>query len=169
MSAAAIDAGLPCGVGLPCAPQLPADITRRRLLELGGAAMLTVVIARGLPALAAAAPGAAPGVAPHWLRASYASLVGDRFRIHREGAAPLSVRLAGIRDLVAGGGARDPRRDAFALRFYSPRTPGIEQDVYRLTHPELGSFELLLVPHGLDRRGQSYEAIINRAQPRRPT
>jgi len=68
---AAIAAGLPLEAGSPRVPGLPTDMTRRRLLELGGAAALTVVIARGLPALTApAAAGAAPDVAPHLLRAS---------------------------------------------------------------------------------------------------
>lgn len=149
--------------GHPVGTPLSVDLTRRRLLELSGAAVLGAMIAQAWPlSQTASAPAGTGAAAPHLLRSGYAGLVGQRFAIAAGGASPLSVRLVEIRDL---GRAAPGHEDAFALRFHGPRAPRLEQAVHELRHSQLGRFHLLLAPSGTGRRGQDYEAIINRLRP----
>jgi Domain of unknown function (DUF6916) len=55
-----------------------------------------------------------------------------------------------------------PRPEPFSLVFAGPADPRLEQRVYRLRHPDLGAFELFLVPIGYDPEdGLLYEAVFN--------
>ena len=86
------------------------------------------------------------------------------------------AHLNGRFNLTAGNGAAfelellevtenspSPRQEQFALVFRAPLTAPSEQGIYQLTHAELGSGALFLVPLRRDAAGLYYEAIFNRS------
>ena len=52
------------------------------------------------------------------------------------------------------------RAQPFSLTFTS-RTHQLLQDTFRITHAELGEFQLFIVPIQPDARGALYEAVFN--------
>jgi hypothetical protein len=44
--------------------------------------------------------------------------------------------------------------------FRGPKKPELPQKIYKLEHDKLGTFELFLVPIGLDKEGMRYQAIF---------
>ena len=55
-----------------------------------------------------------------------------------------------------------PGWESFSLLFAGP-TPALPQAIYAVDHPELGAFELFLVPIASPAEVQQYEAVFNRS------
>ncbi|MEK6409225.1 MAG: hypothetical protein AABN34_20055 [Acidobacteriota bacterium] len=55
-----------------------------------------------------------------------------------------------------------PRQEQFAILFRGPRDTLLAQGTYLLEHDAIGSFDLFLVPVGMDDQGIDYEAVFNR-------
>ena len=89
--------------------------------------------------------------------------LGERFRIHPQGAPPYDVTLieatALARDAGRGGGD-DGGRTPFSIVFRAPADRLLPQQIYRLDHDAIGTFEIFLVPIGPDREGMRYEAVF---------
>lgn len=136
-------------------PHGPA-LTRRRLLVAGGAATAAVLV----PVEARASTGPHTRTPSHLRRSSYASLRTPDFRLANGGASTV-VRLDGVGDLsdarLAGS------EDAFSLAFSGDPLAQVAETQSTLSHPELGSFELLVAPVGKPGARQDYEAIVNRS------
>jgi hypothetical protein len=54
-----------------------------------------------------------------------------------------------------------PDHPAFSLIFHSSDPERLEQQIFALEHPELGQFDLFLVPVARTENGIAYEAVIN--------
>ena len=82
--------------------------------------------------------------------------VNTAFTLHWEGEeCPLTLTEAsGVR------GGNPAKRQPFSLLFSG--TPGrvFPQQIYPLTHPEMGRLEIFLVPVGASPEGTQYEAIF---------
>ena len=140
-------------------------MSRAGLLKLGAA--VAVVLGGGSAARAVAGSGApAPKNAelaggrtvrsPRHLRlATYVPLVGSAFRIHRSKSS-LGVKLVSATRLPSEVG------ESFSLIFKGHGNAKLGQETYTIEHPRLGAFPLFLVPVGPARRGQSFEAVVNR-------
>ena len=142
------------------------SMSRTGLLKLGAVAAL--VLGAGPAAKALESTSAAPtateaeGVAaprvrgPRYLRlGTYVPLVGSTFRIHRDGALPLSVKLASATRLEGVG-------ESFSLIFRGHANARLEQQVYDFEHPSLGTFPLFVVPVGRAAKGRDFQVIVNR-------
>jgi hypothetical protein len=68
-------------------------------------------------------------------------------------ADEVDLTLAEVRELPTHDSLK---RRPFAIVFNGPETPFVPQGSYKLEHPELGAFELFLVPIG----PTSYEAVF---------
>ena len=92
-------------------------------------------------------------------RATFERLVGSDFRVLVDETRSVSVKLVQCRALPPASQRDDPaiRAEPFSLLFKGPRELVLEQQIYRLEHPDLGSLELFLVPVGF---GES-EAVFN--------
>lgn len=91
----------------------------------------------------------------------FQSRAGQEFRLELGGGNDLKLELAAVRDL---GRRADPGGElsTYALVFRSPgERRHAPQGTYRLTHAELGTLEVFLVPIGPDAGGMRYEAIFN--------
>lgn len=80
-------------------------------------------------------------------------LVGARFAVSE---------LADVLELVSVArlNSPSPRPQPFSLTFAS-RTHKLTQATFRLAHPQLGTFDVFLVPLQPDARGGLYEAVFN--------
>lgn len=80
----------------------------------------------------------------------------------QEGTAPLGLELIEATESTEPGG-RGPagqERRQFSLVFRGPFEPMLPQLIYPLTHDELGSLDLFLVPIGPDQVGMRYQAAF---------
>jgi hypothetical protein len=139
-------------------------LTRRRLVQAGGAAAV------GLMLGAAPASGAAialPGTTPAYLRrASYARLKGTALTTTGASGANVTLRLAEVADLARARVERSyvARDDAFSLTLTGPRGAPLSGSVHELRHASLGTFSLFLVPVGRPTKTeQSYEVVVDRS------
>jgi hypothetical protein len=87
---------------------------------------------------------------------SFEPLIGDDFTF-AIGEHRLEVRLGEVTPLSdRAAGVRKP----FSLVFLGPPAPVWAQQIYRVFHPSLGSFDLFLVPIGPEGEAMRYEAIF---------
>ena len=141
------------------------SVSRTGLLKLGAVAALVLGAGPAAKALesSSAAPAATedPAIAtrvrgPRHLRlATYIPLVGSTFKIRREGASPLSVKLVSATRLEGVG-------ESFSLIFRGHANARLGQQVYDFEHPSLGTFPLFVVPVGRATKGRDFQVIVNR-------
>jgi hypothetical protein len=95
-------------------------------------------------------------------RADFAECLGQPFKIECGGQA-VEAELAA----VTGLGFKSPddeqlgRRESFTLMFHAPKQWRYPQRIYRLSHSQLGTLDVFLVPLGPDARGIRLEAVFN--------
>jgi hypothetical protein len=75
--------------------------------------------------------------------------LGEGQTVPLELAAVLGTGLQGLAN-----------REQFSLHFRGPASPALSQRIYRLSHPQLGTLEIFLVPIGRDPGGMTYEAVF---------
>jgi len=87
----------------------------------------------------------------------FQSRLGQEFCLGLGAGAELRLELTAVRDL-----GRRSDLSTYALEFRSPgERRHAPQGTYRLTHAELGTLEVFLVPIGPDTEGMRYEAVFN--------
>lgn len=92
-----------------------------------------------------------------FLRAeSYQGLVGAAFPWQAAEGVTLALTLLEVTPKLD-----DEVQYAFSLVFGSDETTARPQQLYRLSHPSLGDFDLFLVPIQKRKSGIIYEAVIN--------
>lgn len=84
---------------------------------------------------------------------TFKPLLNERFVLVTEDGR-VDLELVDVTESAARGAAR---RAQFSIVFSGPADPVLPQAIYRLEHPELGAFDLFLVPIAPG----SYEAIFN--------
>lgn len=136
------------------------SLTRRRLLQSGGAAFaVTLVDLHGwVPALASGVSGSAPA---YLRRSSYVPLTGQSFTVASDGQGSQTLTLLSVSDLDGPGLAGS--EDAFRLEFSGPLGQSMQQGVYRLTNPALGPAELFIAAVDRPQSAQGYELIVDRS------
>jgi hypothetical protein len=86
--------------------------------------------------------------------------LGQGFRLALSAAEALDLTLIEVREAMAGG-LGSPHRAPFSVVFRGgPRTRHLPQQIYDLTHPELGTLSIFIVPIGPDSEGMRYEAVF---------
>ena len=95
--------------------------------------------------------------------ATFTAHLGATFCIHLESGTTLAAELIEVTPLSA----RSPQgteiqrpRTPFSLVFRSPAHPRLVQSIYQMAHPAIGTFEIFLVPIGMDAQGLRCEAIF---------
>jgi hypothetical protein len=87
--------------------------------------------------------------------ATFEPYVGEMFPIH-DGDERLETTLIAAQAVGSGGDGRDP----FSVVFRGPPGVVLEQRIYRIDHPSMGTLELFIVPIGPDDSGMCYEAVF---------
>jgi hypothetical protein len=93
------------------------------------------------------------------VRETFEPFVGTSFALVTEAGEELSVDLVEAVDLGSGG-VGQPLRGPFSLLFRAPADAVLPQRIYSLRHPDLGAFDLFLVPVRADERGLMIEAVF---------
>ena len=90
--------------------------------------------------------------------------VGEAFRLHVQGAVPLTLVLERVTEIPGSGwrpGDSTERRQPFSLSFLGPPEVVLPQAIYRFEHEAIGTFEMFIVPVGRTASGVSYEAVFS--------
>ena len=91
--------------------------------------------------------------------ASFQPLVGQTFGVEITGESSIQLTLT-----EANLGPWQPPEgspSAFELMFRGPSDPILPQATYRLTHPELGSLDIFIVPIAHSDERTTYQAVFN--------
>jgi hypothetical protein len=138
-------------------------MTRRRLLQAGGAGVALAVAGGAGRVVSAGAFASANGVLR---RSRYAPHVGRAFRLTAPDGTSIMAKLAAVEDVAP---ATQPRLrgsdDAFVLVFRGPARPQLAQDVLDIRHPGAGRATLLASPSSRGRHGQDYTVVVNTLPP----
>jgi hypothetical protein len=89
--------------------------------------------------------------------ADFEPRIGETFSARASEGRPLALTLTGVagRHAPPGGG-----RTPFSLEFRDRRADHVPQQTVAVEHPELGAFELFVVPLGPGPEGMRYEAVF---------
>jgi hypothetical protein len=87
----------------------------------------------------------------------FAEQLQTNFKVHAEGADPLSLKLTAVRE-----GETSPKIELFSLLFLGPQAPRLRQQIHRFEHEKLGTFELFLTAIGANADGIMYEVVFHR-------
>jgi hypothetical protein len=63
---------------------------------------------------------------------------------------------------VAGGGAHAQQYESFSLMFDGAQSQPLGQGTYLFEHPQIGSFDLFIVPIAAENGRLHYQAVFNR-------
>jgi hypothetical protein len=141
------------------------QMTRRRLLQAGGAGVVLAVAGGAGRVVSAGASATANGALR---RSRYAPHVGRSFRLTAPDGTSIMAKLAAVEDLSP---ATQPRLrgsdDAFVLVFRGPARPQLAQNVLDIRHPGAGRAALLASPCSRGRHGQDYAVVVNSLPPSR--
>ena len=96
--------------------------------------------------------------------ATFQPHVGERFDVTPKQGKPFEAVLSSCEETSYG--SPDERRQAaqrvpFSLVFHGPSTLPVGQQMCAFRHPQLGDFDLFIVPLGPDEQGMRYEAVIS--------
>lgn len=89
---------------------------------------------------------------------SFTAHVNSVFKI-RDQQSPTSIE-ATLVEVTEGVSSAEVEQ--FSILFHGPAEPMLSQRTYSVEHPELGEFDLFLVPIGVDHDHAQYEAVFNR-------
>jgi hypothetical protein len=90
--------------------------------------------------------------------AQFAEFVDQDFEIDLKDTARLKARLVEVRSL---GAARAGSPEPFALEFRADASVRLPQQIYAVSHRQLGTMEIFLVQIGADSTGAYFEAVFN--------
>jgi hypothetical protein len=96
--------------------------------------------------------------------ATFKPHVGDRFKVSPQEGEPFEAVLSSCEETTYGSPgerAETAQRVPFSLVFVGPAEHAVNQQICAFSHPELGAFDLFIVPLGPGEEGMRYEAVIS--------
>jgi hypothetical protein len=91
--------------------------------------------------------------------------LNTRFQVHTSSATTITlelIKVTGWQPTSPAKSANVPNLDCFSALFRGPRRKALASGTYRLTHDQLGDFELFMTPVNDHTKQQVYEAVFNR-------
>ena len=89
---------------------------------------------------------------------TFAGRVGRTFRVEPQPGESVEWELISAEAL--GGAGAAGHRTPFSLVFRGPLTPVLPQAIYPMAEPDVGVFDIFVVPIGPDTAGMCYEAVF---------
>jgi hypothetical protein len=99
----------------------------------------------------------------YYHKSTFVAYLNTRFRFQTKALRWVPLWLVEVKNVGPVPDAATPGKECFSLVFRSQTR--FRQNTYTLHHDALGKFNLFLVPVGPYKKGQSYEAVINRLNP----
>ena len=96
--------------------------------------------------------------------AEYTKNLNTTFRFEAEGREPLDLKLIAVTPRPSGP-TEQAGMERFSAVFAGPLEVYLPQQIYRVTHPDMGEFEIFLTAIGQERDGFRYEAVYNYYKP----
>jgi len=99
--------------------------------------------------------------------ATFTSTIGTEFMVFKDSSFPailklIEATLTPTTHPLAGRG-QDVNNEKFSLIFYGPKQLSLTQDTHVFEHPNIGCFEMFIVPVGVQHSSHTrYQAIFNR-------
>lgn len=89
----------------------------------------------------------------------WSGLVGDSLLLQFDDGSSVDLRVT-----AAEPAPGDPARNAgaYSVLFAGPEDPYLPQQIWPLSHPDIGEHQIFLVPIGQDDSGYQYEAVFSR-------
>lgn len=88
--------------------------------------------------------------------------LNEKFYIGGESSHPIKAELIEATEIGSSSSSNHEtsRRKPFSLIFRLEMDTAIPQQIYKIEHTKMGTFELFLVPIGPDKKGMCYEAVF---------
>jgi hypothetical protein len=96
--------------------------------------------------------------------AEYAKNVNTKFVVQVD-PKPVELTLVAVAPRPSEANEQQGM-ERFSALFTGPLDPFLPQQLYRLTHADMGEFEVFLVPIAQDANGFRYEAVYNYFTPK---
>jgi len=90
---------------------------------------------------------------------SFQPHVGSTFWVEFPNDTKVELRLTAAAKVMESEAAR-LERHPFSLFFIGPKSYMLQQQIYHVTHEQLGAMDLFLVPVGNDTQTYQYEAVF---------
>jgi hypothetical protein len=91
--------------------------------------------------------------------------LNTRFQVHTSSGTAINlelIKVTGWQPTSAAKSANAANLECFSALFRGPRRNALESGTYRITHDQLGDFELFITPVNDHKKEQFYEAVFNR-------
>jgi hypothetical protein len=97
-------------------------------------------------------------------QSKFAQALNTRFRVCADPSTEIELLLVAVTpDLTtASSGPGGSLYESFSLTFHGPESSFLPQKTYPFDHPQLGKFELFIVPVGKEGSVFKYQAVFNR-------
>ena len=93
----------------------------------------------------------------------FAPHVGSRFTVRAGALVTVAMTLEEAREIAPHPADRAGLQgESFSLVFRGSDGAALEDGIHRVTHPALGTFPLFISGFGLGRKGQAYQAVVDR-------
>jgi len=97
--------------------------------------------------------------------ARFSSLLQTHFLVRTAAASePVQIELVQVTPggAVTKAGAQVQQFESFSLLFHGPQSQPLPQGTHSFEHPQLGTFELFIVPVAAESGRLHYQAVFNR-------
>jgi len=92
--------------------------------------------------------------------AEFSKHVNTKFRVQVEAPVPIDLTLVSVTPRKIEPNEPDGM-ERFSAMFMGPLEIFLPQQTYRVSHPEMGEFDIFLVALGQEPEGFRYEAVYN--------
>ena len=93
-------------------------------------------------------------------RKDFAKHLKEKFQIQTDSPEPLTLKLVEVNKLGSKKKKGEGGKRPFSVIFRGPAEPVLPQRIYQVSHEELGTLDLFLVPVGQGKKGVQYEALF---------
>ena len=92
--------------------------------------------------------------------AEYSRNLNTKFRLLVDAPQPIDLTLVEVTPRKVGA-HEEKGMERFSAVFMGPREILLPQQIYRVSHPDMGEFDIFLVALGQEPEGFKYEAVYN--------
>ncbi len=90
----------------------------------------------------------------------FAKYLNQKFQVQTELPDPIEFILTEVNKLGSKRKKGEKGKRPFSVIFRGPAEPVLPQRIYQVSHEQLGTLDLFLVPVGQGKKGVQYEALF---------